>query len=252
MTIRLRPAGMNQGGAEPWLRAGVGLLVLVSVAASVTYFLREPANLGFLDHPTIVGLHVVLGAVYIMVAPFQFVERIRSRHLSYHRAAGRILVVVGLAVGVTALFLGLVIPFSGWPEAVLIAVFGSLFLFFLSRGYVHIRAKRVTLHQASMTRAFAIALAPATQRVLFIPPLLVLQDPRLDQVVLLSVAAWATALVVHSVLAEVWIRRTRRPRAERSSEGVHEALSAPAPEFPRSTGSRRQLSRSLRLARPDT
>jgi uncharacterized membrane protein len=221
-------AGMNRRGAERWLRVAVGLLVLVSVAASVTYFLREPANLGFLDHPTIVGLHVVLGAVYIVVAPFQFVERIRSRHISYHRAAGRVLVVVGFTVGVTALFLGLVIPFSGWPEAVLIGIFGSLFLYFLGRGYVHIRAKRVTLHQASMMRAFAIALAPATQRVLFIPPLLVLDDPTLNQVVLLSVAAWATALVVHSVLAEVWIRRTRRPHAERGSEDVPQALPAQA------------------------
>jgi hypothetical protein len=127
---------------------------------------------------------------------------------------------VGLVVGVTALFLGLVIPFSGWPEAVLIGVFGTLFLYFLIRGYTHIRAKRVTLHRASMMRAFAIALAPATQRVLFIPPLLVLDDPTLDQVVLLSVAAWATALVLHSVLAELWIRHLQRPRAARSSKIV--------------------------------
>jgi uncharacterized membrane protein YozB (DUF420 family) len=211
---------MNRRGARRWLRTAVSLLVLVSVGASVSYFVREPANLSFLDHPIIVGLHVVLGAIYIVVAPFQFVERIRNCHISYHRAAGRVLVTVGLVVSVTALFLGLVIPFSGWPEAVLIAIFGTLFLFFLVRGYVHIRAKRVTLHQAFMMRAFALALAPATQRVLFIPPLLVLEDPTLDQVVLLSVAAWATALVLHSVLAELWIRRTRRTGADRSSEGV--------------------------------
>jgi hypothetical protein len=56
--------------------------------------------------------------------------------------------------------------------------------------------------------------------VLFIPPLLVLDDPTLDQVVLLSVAAWATALVLHSVLAELWIRHTRQAGAGRSSEVV--------------------------------
>jgi hypothetical protein len=69
-------------------------------------------------------------------------------------------------------------------------------------------------------RAFAIALAPATQPMLFIPPVLVLDDSTLDQVVLLSVAAWATALVLHSVLAELWIRHTRRAGAGRSSEVV--------------------------------
>ena len=47
-------------------------------------------------------------------SPFQFVRRIRSRHLAYHRRTGRILVAIGLVVGATALFMGLVIPFSGW------------------------------------------------------------------------------------------------------------------------------------------
>ena len=107
------------------LAAVVGFLALVGVAASATYFLREPANLGFLDYPTIVALHVVLGAVYMVFAPLQFVRRIRSRHPGYHRWIGRVLVAVGMVVGVTALFLGFVIPFSGWAESVLIGLFGA-------------------------------------------------------------------------------------------------------------------------------
>ena len=65
-------------------------------------------------YPTIVAVHVVLGGLYLTLAPFQFVRRIRSRHLAYHRRTGRILVAIGLVVGATALFMGLVIPFSGW------------------------------------------------------------------------------------------------------------------------------------------
>ncbi len=59
------------------------------------------------------------------------------------------------------------------------------------------------------TRAFAVALAIATQRLIFILSLLVVGDPTYGQVVTLSVAAWSAALVVHSSLAEVWIRLTR-------------------------------------------
>ena len=70
----------------------VGFLALVGTGASATFYLREPANLGFLGFPTIVALHVVLGAVYLVFAPFQFVTRIRSRHLGYHRRMGRALV----------------------------------------------------------------------------------------------------------------------------------------------------------------
>jgi uncharacterized membrane protein len=205
----------------------VGFLAFVGIAASATYFLREPANLGFLDFPTIVAVHVVLGAVYMVFAPFQFVKRIRSRHLGYHRRMGRVLVAFGMVVGMTALFIGLVIPFSGWAERVLIGLFGSLFLFALGKGFVHIRAGRVALHREWMIRAFAIALAIATQRVIFIPSLFVVGDPTYGQVVALSVAAWSAALVLHSSLAEVWIRLTRRRSVSRASraETVYKAMS---------------------------
>jgi hypothetical protein len=50
------------------LVALVGFLAFVGIGASATYFLREPANLRFLDYPTIVALHVVLGALYRVTA----------------------------------------------------------------------------------------------------------------------------------------------------------------------------------------
>src|ERR671916_3017905 len=109
------------------LGVAVGFLALLGVGASATHYLYEPYNPGFLRFPTIVALHVVLGGVYLALAPLQFVRRIRSRHLGYHRWVGRLLVVLGLVVGVTALFMGLVIPFSGWGERVIIGLFGGLF-----------------------------------------------------------------------------------------------------------------------------
>ena len=187
----------------------VGFLALVGVAASAAHYLVEPYNPGFLEYPTIVAVHVVLGGIYMLFAPFQFVKRIRSRHLAYHRRMGRVLVALGLVVGATALFLGLVIPFSGWAERMLIGLFGGLFLFALGKGFVHVRAGRVAPHREWMIRAFAVALAIATQRLIFILSLLVVGDPTYGQVVTLSVAAWSAALVVHSSLAEVWIRLTR-------------------------------------------
>jgi uncharacterized membrane protein len=199
------------------LGMAIGFLAFVGIAASATFYLREPANPGFLDFPTIVALHVVLGAFYLMFAPFQFVKRIRSRHLGYHRRMGRVLVVAGLVVGVTALFMGLVIPFSGWAESVLIVIFGGLFLFALVKGFVYVRAGQVALHREWMIRAFAIALAIATQRLIFVPAFFVVVDPTGGQIVTLSLAAWSAALVVHSSLAEVWIRLTRRRRVPKAS-----------------------------------
>jgi hypothetical protein len=154
---------MVRRGIGRLLGVAVGFLALVGVGASAAHYLQEPYNAGFLDFPNIVALHVVLGGVYLALAPRQFVRRIRSRHLGYHRRVGRLLVAIGV-VGVTALLMGLVIPFSGWPERVVVGLFGSLFLFALVKGFVHVRTGRVALHGEWMIRDFAIGLAIATQR----------------------------------------------------------------------------------------
>src|SRR5215207_3503988 len=107
------------GKSTRWILAvTVGLLASIGVGASAAHYLQEPYNPGFLHFPILVALHVVLGGVYLALAPFQFVRRIRSRHLDYHRWAGRLLVSVGLAVGATALFMGLVIPKGGAAQGV--------------------------------------------------------------------------------------------------------------------------------------
>src|ERR671912_348402 len=150
---------------------------------------------------------------FLALIPFQFVRRIRSRHLTYHRRTGRILVSIGLVVGTTALFMGLVIPFSGWGERVIIGLFGSLFLAALLKGFVHVRAGRVALHREWMIRAFAIALAVATIRLIYIPALLIVADPTDAQNALLWDASFAVAFVVNTSVAELWIRATRRSGA---------------------------------------
>ena len=61
-----------------------------------------------------------------------------------------------------------------------------------------------------MIRAFAIGLAVVTQRLIFIPALLVGADPTQGPVATLSAVSFLAAFVLHSSLAEVWIRLTRR------------------------------------------
>jgi uncharacterized membrane protein len=187
----------------------VGFLAVIGIAASVAHYLQEPYNPGFLELPVVTTLHIILGAAYLAFAPFQFVKRVRTRWLNYHRWAGRVLVVIGLVVGFTALVMGFVIPFSGWSESIEMAVFGSLFLFALVKGFVDIRAGRVAQHREWMIRAFAIGLAIATMRLIFIPALLLTVDPTEERIARLSIMAFTIAFVLHSLLAELWIRVTR-------------------------------------------
>ncbi|MDF2703128.1 MAG: putative rane protein [Rubrobacteraceae bacterium] len=199
------------------LGAVVGFLALVGIIASATHYLQEPYNPGFREYPVIVALHVVLGGVYLALAPFQFVKRIRSRHPGYHRWVGRMLVSIGLVVGATALFMGLVIPFSGWIERAYIGLFGTFFLLALIQGFLHVRAKRVALHREWMIRAFAIGLAVATMHLIFVPAIIVVADPTQSQLQALSAASFLVAFVVHASVAEAWIRLTRKRRVPEAS-----------------------------------
>jgi hypothetical protein len=200
----------------------VGFLALVGVGASAAHYLQAPYNPGFLEFPVATALHVILGGVYLTLAPFQFAKRIRSRHLGYHRWAGRVLVAIGLLVGAAGVFMAVVIPAAGWSERVVVGSFGLLFLLALGKGFLHVRAGRVAIHREWMIRAFAIALAIATTRLISIPAMLIVGVHTDGQVATLVIVSFTVAFVVHALLAEAWIRATRR----RSVSGAGAARAA--------------------------
>ncbi len=200
---------------RPFMLLVVPLLALVGIGTSVVHYFQPPYNPGFMAFPPITAAHVVLGAVFLALAPFQFVRALRRRGAGYRRWAGRLLVAIGLVVGATALFLGLVVPFAGNPERVVIGVFGAIFLVALARGYADIRAGHVAAHREWMIRAFAIGLSIATMRLLFVPSLMLVDDPTETTVAALSTGSFAASFVIHTLVAEHWIRRTR-PSANRA------------------------------------
>jgi uncharacterized membrane protein len=208
---------MARRGTSWPVGVAVGILVLTGTGAAGTHYLREPYNPGFVEFPVVTALLVVLGGLYLSLAPFQFVRRIRSRHLTYHRLMGRVLVATGLVVGATALFMGLVIPFFGWGERVIIGLFGTAFVVALAKGFAHVRAGRVALHQEWMMRAFAVGLSIATQRLSFFPALLIVGDPTDAQFERLWVTAFVAAFALNLLVAETRIRTTRRRRAPRAT-----------------------------------
>src|SRR5262245_28186822 len=65
----------------------------------------------FAAHRLSALLHVVPGAVFLVLAPLQFSARIRSRHLKLHRWSGRLLLVAGVMSGLNGLYFGLLMPF---------------------------------------------------------------------------------------------------------------------------------------------
>ncbi len=185
-------------------------LCAVAVLASVSHSSREAFNPGYAKFSLIVWIHVALGAGYLIFAPFQFVAAIRSRAIGYHRWAGRTLAAIGTLIGTAALFMSVAIPVAGWPERIVVGSFSIFYLYSLAQGVRAIRAKRIESHREWMIRAFAIALAIATTRIIGTAVIALSNDPSLDDLKDVFNASITTALFLHLAVAEVWIRSTRQ------------------------------------------
>ena len=117
----------------------------------------------FARHPILTMIHVVPGLLFTVLGPFQFSEFIRARHLQWHRWNGRIFLATGFIIGISALFMSFTMQsIGGVNQAAATVLFGSFFLFALSKSFWHIRRREVALHRQWMIRAFAIGLAVAS------------------------------------------------------------------------------------------
>lgn len=199
------------------LNIAVGILAVLALGAVGAHYFLPSINPSFLVFPVVVALHVILAGFWMLLAPFQFVRRIRSRWLNYHRWAGRVLVALGLLIGLSALFMGWVIPIAGWPERVIIGLFGVFFLVALGKGFYYIRTRQVMLHREWMIRAFALTLAVSTVRLIEIPLLITVGTALLQTIYII---ANVTAFTSHAVIAEIWIHATRSKKRVLAADAV--------------------------------
>ncbi len=125
-----------------------------------------PANPRLTVSPLPVIVHIVCGLTYAVLGAFQFSATIRRRWPRWHRRAGRVLVVLGLAVAFSALFMTQFYarqPGTGPLSHAFRLLFGSALAACLVLGVTAIRRRDVAAHQAWMTRAYALALGAGTQ-----------------------------------------------------------------------------------------
>jgi uncharacterized membrane protein len=115
--------------------------------------------------PAPVVVHVVAAGVYALVGAFQFSTRLRRRHRDWHRGAGRVLVVAGLLVALSGLWM--TVFYADAPGGLLLwavrLVVGSAMAAGLVLGFSAIRRRDFTAHRAWMIRAYALGLGAGTQ-----------------------------------------------------------------------------------------
>src|SRR5437868_795075 len=105
--------------ASRLLWTAVVFLVVIGIAAVTrrTLVLFWPARFsgnaspaaaldaGFARHMSLTLVHILPAALFFLLAPFQFMPSVRQKHLQFHRWSGRVLVMCGLIIGISALIM---------------------------------------------------------------------------------------------------------------------------------------------------
>jgi uncharacterized membrane protein len=125
-----------------------------------------PANPRITASPLPVVVHIMYAVPYAVLGAFQFSSSFRRRRPGWHRASGRVVVGLGLAVAFSALWMTQFYPRqpgTGGLAYLFRLAFGSGMAASIILGLTAIRRGDVARHRAWMTRAYALALGAGTQ-----------------------------------------------------------------------------------------
>ncbi len=207
-----------RGKSTWWVPIGlIALSLLPVVAGSVRLAALSggaaltPENARYFGTPAPLVVHIVSATVYSLLGAWQFSAGLRRRHPRWHRAAGRLLVVMGLAAAVSALWMNQLEPRLGAPEWLLYGLrlaVGSAMATSLVLGITAARRRDIRRHRACMIRAYALGLGAGTQVLTLGFGGAVFGTGPLSNALLMG-AAWAINLAV----AEAVIRRPALRRA---------------------------------------
>ena len=125
-----------------------------------------PPNPRFSASPLPVVIHILSATVFAMLGALQFSARFRRRRRAWHRRAGRIVMVAGLGVALSALWLNQYYPRAGAARELLYplrVVFGLAMLVTIALGFLAARRRDFADHRAWMIRSYAIGIVAGTQ-----------------------------------------------------------------------------------------
>jgi uncharacterized membrane protein len=183
------------------LTAGVFRLTQLAGGAQIT-----PANARFFASPLPVVLHIVNAGLYAILGAFQFAAGFRRRWPIWHRVVGRILVVCGLLVGLSGLWMTIFYPGANGGSDLLYVLrllFGSAMVVSIVISFAAIRRGNVARHRAWMMRGYAIGLGAGTQMLTQMAGAMLIAHPSGTSTALLMGAGW----VINLAVAEWAIRR---------------------------------------------
>jgi uncharacterized membrane protein len=127
----------------------------------------QPVPANYLDRPAVVQfafyLHIGFGGLALLLSPFQFATRLRTRAPHVHRAVGRV-AVGSIAIAGSAGLVLAPLSLAGPVGTVGFGLLAVLWLTFAATAFRAIRRRDVAGHRRWMVRTFALTYAAVTLR----------------------------------------------------------------------------------------
>jgi uncharacterized membrane protein len=217
-----------------WIAVSFLMLIGLVAATRRTLVLLWPAKFagnfapaaaldtGFAAHRALTLIHILPGGLFLSLALLQFAPGIRQKHLQVHRWLGRVLVVLGLVIGISALIMSFTMNIGGANETAATTLFAIVFLICLVKAYLLIRRKQVARHREWMIRAYGAALGVATTR-----PIvgMFFAFRRLSPHEFFGIAFWL-GFTTTFLAAEAWVEYTRQRSDASAKESFAKSLAA--------------------------
>jgi uncharacterized membrane protein len=165
----------------------------------------------YMLHTTGLLMHIVGAMLAVMIGPFQFLPKSRSRRfLNVHRWLGRTYLVAVLVGGLGGLYMA-PLSYGGLPTHLGFASLGVLWLSSGWKAYRHIRRKEIEPHREWMMRNYALTFAGVMLRV-WMPLLTTIGFEFLPSYLVVAWLCW-----VPNLLVAEWMIRRRRARRVRTT-----------------------------------
>ena len=173
MTVPAAARPTRSTGWGVWVPLSLVALVLIPAISGSLRLVEVfggphlmPANPRIAASPLPVVVHIMCAVPYAVLGAFQFSSSFRRRRPRWHRASGRVVVGLGLAVAFSGLWMTQFYPRqpgTGELSYLFRLAFGSGMAASIILGFTAIRRGEVARHQIWMTRAYALALGAGTQ-----------------------------------------------------------------------------------------
>jgi uncharacterized membrane protein len=192
MTQRVRQLGW---GLMAFLAIGSAILFAGPYFSFNPAVSRLPLNPAIPIHFVVLAIHAGASGIALLIGPFQFLTRLRTRNPLVHRTTGRVYLICVLIGSVFAFFSAL-FSVSGFTAQVGFAFLAVIWFYSAYQAYSAIRQGHIQLHRAWMIRNYALTFAAVILRLWLGLGDVVLHLPYQDAYFVSAWVSWILPLVV--------------------------------------------------------